>query len=279
MSLRLALDVTRSSLAANAERAAVVSRNVANVNNADFSRKSANLVTMEFGGVRVETITRSTNEALFNALQKSSTEESYSSAVLTGLDNLRSIFGDTNEETSISSEIGRLRDGLQTYASNPGNSTLAALVVEGAQSVTQSLNDASSTIQSLRATTDQEIASSVDELRTLLVQFEELEGEITRGTVANTDITNQLDARDKLVSQISEIVGIRTIVRHDNSMVIFAANGATMFETASSRNHLPANERFCRRYDRRSDLDRWCRAGPVRRWHQRWANWRAFAAA
>ena len=231
MSLKLALDISRSSLATNAERTAVVSRNVAHVNSADVTRKSANLVTTQFGGVRVANVTRATNEALLLALQSSSSQAEFSSAVLAGIEQLQSVVGNAADETSISSLIGKLRDDLQTYAAAPSNAALGISAINAAQNLAQSLNEGSTTIQTVREAADQGIANGVEQLNTLLARFAEVDGEIVNGTIANADITDQLDTRDNLVSQISELVGIRTITRQDNSMVIFAKNGATMFET------------------------------------------------
>lgn len=233
MSLRLALDISRSSLAANSERTAVVSRNVAHVNSAGVSRKSANLVTTEFGGVRVANVTRATNEALVLSLQKSSSQSAFSSAVLDGVEQMRSIVGDTGDEQSISSLIGKLRDGLQTYAASPSNAALGISAVSAAQNVAHALNEGSATIQAVRGTADKGIADGVEQLRTLLSRFEELDADIVTGTALNREIADKLDQRDDFISQISELIGIRTITRQDNSMVIFASNGAMLFETSA----------------------------------------------
>ena len=233
MSLRLATDVARSSLTANSERAAIVSRNVANVGNPDVSRKNGNLITTDIGGVRVENISRVTNTALQQSLQRSVSSESYSSSVLSGIDQMKYIVGDNLDGQSVPALLGKLRDSLQEYAAAPSNSTLGTTAVAAAQDVVRALNDGSAAIQAAREFADAHMAEDVAELNAALVTFEENEAEIKTGTVTGADITDQLDKRDKLLSQISEIVEIRTIVRQDNSMVIFTGNGATLFETVA----------------------------------------------
>ena len=68
MSLNLAYEIARGSLAANSISSSVVSRNIANVDNPNAARKTANLVSIATGGVNVDSITNAVDAALFESV-------------------------------------------------------------------------------------------------------------------------------------------------------------------------------------------------------------------
>ena len=83
----------------------------------------------------------------------------------------------------------------------------------------------------MRADMDRQIGTAVDELNSLLSQFEKVNGEVINGTRMGRDTSDSLDQRDKLLKDISEYVSISTIVRGENDIVITTSDGATLFET------------------------------------------------
>ena len=67
MSLTSSLEVARSNLSVLSDRTAVTSRNVANAGIPSSARKLGNTVTAQNGiGVRLASITRASDEALFD---------------------------------------------------------------------------------------------------------------------------------------------------------------------------------------------------------------------
>jgi flagellar hook-associated protein 1 len=113
----------------------------------------------------------------------------------------------------------------------------------------------------MRADMDRQISTAVDELNTLLGQFEKVNAEVINGTRMGRDISDALDQREKLLKDISEYVSISTIVRGQNDIVITTSDGATLFET------IPRKVTFdrpspIRPAQRRTDPDR-RRAGPA----------------
>ena len=86
-------------------------------------------------------------------------------------------------------------------------------------------------MQQARTRADNQIADSVASLNNLLGQFEIVNRNIINGTRAGSDITDLLDTRDKLLSDISREIGIRTITRDNNDVAIYTDSGVTLFET------------------------------------------------
>lgn len=234
MSLSSALLTAKSSLAATSKQTSVISRNVAGVNDTDYSRRTASLVSGPYGSLYVN-INRSADTALLNRFMQSNSASSSSSILAGGLDRLSSLYSADNYSASPSALIGDLRDALQTFAATPANAALGNSVVSTAEQLANALNDGTKQIQTLRNDADAEITDSVASINDVLAKFEKVNQQILSGTRAGNDISDFLDQRDSLLKQLSGEVGITTMMRGDNDMVIFAENGVTLFETTARK--------------------------------------------
>ncbi|WP_024767878.1 flagellar hook-associated protein FlgK [Brucella melitensis] len=234
MSLSSALLTAKSSLAATSKQTSVVSRNISGAKDADYSRRTASLVSGPYGSLYVG-ISRSADEAMFNRYIQSNSAASASSTLADGLDRLSALYSADNYSGSPSGLIGDLRDALQTYVASPSNSALGDSVVSVAQSLANALNDCTRQVQSLRNDADREIADSVANINDLLAKFEKANQNVVGGTRMGRDVSDYLDQRDALLKQLSGEIGITTMMRGDNDMVIFAENGVTLFETTARK--------------------------------------------
>jgi flagellar hook-associated protein 1 len=75
------------------------------------------------------------------------------------------------------------------------------------------------------------MVSSVEQMNALLARFETLNTEIVRGTHTGADITEKLDARDKVMADLSQEIGIRVVSRANNDLALYTDSGVTLFET------------------------------------------------
>jgi flagellar hook-associated protein 1 FlgK len=231
MTLSAGLEIARSGLSVTSDQTAIVSRNVANAGNPLASRKIANVVTSPSGGVALASITRATNQALYENLLSATSASSGHQALVAALDRLDQTINDPELDASPAALVGKLADALQQYASGPHDGVRAQSAVAAASRLVQSLNGATQLVQDVRVQADADIANSVARLNELLSQFETINNEIIKGTRSGADITDYLDARDRTLASISEEVGVRTITRGDNDMVVFTDSGITLFET------------------------------------------------
>ncbi|TIN73889.1 MAG: flagellar hook-associated protein FlgK, partial [Mesorhizobium sp.] len=203
MSLSTALSIAQSALMNTARQTSVVSRNVADASNPDYSRRQA-VVTSTAPGARSVDIQRAANELLF-----------------------RQNLGALSAWTA----IANLQQALQLYATSPSNQNLGASVIDAAKQVVRSLNEGSKAVQDFRTQTDGQIATAVDDLNALLGQFQDANTAVMSGTRSGTDVSDALDQRDALLKKISNYVPVSTFTRGDNDMVITTGDGTTLFET------------------------------------------------
>jgi flagellar hook-associated protein 1 len=230
MSLSASLNTAVSSLATTAEQTSLISRNVARANDPTASRKSAEIITIPGQGVRLSTINRAVDVALFNNLLDNSSSAAGQRAIVEALQKLEQTVGDTELDSSPAALLQKLTDAIQQYAVAPQETVRAQVAVAAAANLASGLNDATNLVQSVRAQADADIAGSVANLNTLLSRFESLNGEIVKGTRTGADVTDQLDQRDQILQQVSAEIGIKTNTRANGDMAIYTDSGVTLFD-------------------------------------------------
>ena len=233
MSLSASLNTALSSLATTAEQTSVLSRNVARVGDPTASRKNANVITMPGSGVRLASVTRVVNVALFNNVLNTTSSAAGQRAIVDALEQLEQTVNDTELNASPAALMQKLTNAIQQYASAPANTASAQSAVAVARDVANALNSATDLVQSVRSQADAEIAGSVESLNTLLSRFESVNIEVVKGTRSGADVTDYLDQRDQLLKQISEEIGIRTVSRANNDMAIYTDSGVTLFDVSA----------------------------------------------
>lgn len=213
-----------------ARQTSVVSRNVADASNPDYSRRQA-VVTSTAPGARSVDIQRAANDLLFRQNLSALSVWSGQHALYSGMDQLGVSVNGVDNASSPSTAIGNLQQALQLYATSPSNQNLGASVIDAAKQVVRSLNEGAKAVQDFRTQTDGQIATAVDDLNSLLSQFQDANAAVISGTRSGTDVSDALDQRDALLKKISNYVPVSTFTRGDNDMVITTGDGTTLFET------------------------------------------------
>jgi flagellar hook-associated protein 1 len=242
MSLSTAFNVISSSFAAHAAQTAVVSNNIANVNTPGYSREIANAVTNSYGGADVDSITREANAALLEQVSSSTSQAAAQQAISHGLSTLAQTVDDSASTSatsganqngaSPSAMLANLQSALTTYADSPTSSSAADAVVSAASDLASSLNSASATVQQVRETADQKMASSVGTINSLLNQFTAANNAVVTGLQTGANISSAQDTRDSIVTQLSQQIGVSTTVAANGSQSIYTDSGVTLFQEA-----------------------------------------------
>lgn len=229
MGLTSALNTATSIFSNTSAQMAVVSKNISNSGNADYSRRDAQLSTT-LNGAKLMPTTRSADPLLQRHNLSATSALSGQNALADGLDQLQQAMGGNNYATAPATYLSKLESSLQSFAASPGNATLAQSVVSDAKDVANSLNQASTAVQTLRREADENISQQVTSLNSLLQQFKTVNDAVKAGTASNTDVNDDIDKRDQLLGKISQIVGVQTITRDNNDVAIYTSDGTTLFE-------------------------------------------------
>ncbi len=230
MSLTSALNTAQSIFNNTGTQSSVVSNNIANVGNKDYVRRQA-MITTSLNGAQVVQINRAQEDALLRQYLKSNSQDSAQQTLLNGLEDIKSVLGGNKYETSPSEYLSVFQEKLGAFATSPNNTIAAQGAVTAAQDLVNSLNNSSNYVQQARLNADKSIDQQVTSLNSLLAQFETANNAVKTATSSGTDASQALDQRDGLLKQISSIVGVTTVSRANNDMVLYTADGTTLFET------------------------------------------------
>jgi flagellar hook-associated protein 1 FlgK len=138
--------------------------------------------------------------------------------------------GANQNGASPSAMLANLQSTLTTYADSPTSSSAADAVVSAASNLASSLNNASATVQQVRETADQKMASSVGTINSLLNQFTAANNAVVTGVQTGANVSSAEDTRDSIVTQLSQQIGVSTTVAANGSQSIYTDSGVTLFQ-------------------------------------------------
>lgn len=233
MSLSTSLSTANSSLYVSGDRTSVVSRNIANADKAYYTRKSVETVTMPGGGVRTSGVTRAEEPILFRKVLTSSSTSATQAAALESLNFLSATINDPELDSSPAALFAKMLSAMQNFSAQPHSDLAAKAAVRSARDVANGLNEAARTVQTVRNEADTGIQASVDRINSLLQQFDTVNVQVVKGTIAGADVTDYLDQRDEILANLSNEVGIRTQLRANNDMAIYTDSGVTLFDRSA----------------------------------------------
>ena len=249
--LGMAFDIASNALEADQSALNIVANNVANASTAGYTREIANWqendpVTINgitYGqGAEVTGPVSQRDRVLNESLQQQNQIASASSARLTALDQLQSIFsGATSADSSssssttngISQDISAFFTSLSQMESSPSDDSLREQVLTSAQNLAGDFQSAASQVTEQQTSLDQQSASLVDQINALTQSIAQLNVQI-QSTSPNSDAGTLEDQRQQDISQLSQLIGVHQIQTEDNGLTITTSSGALLVSEAQS---------------------------------------------
>ena len=225
-----ALNHALAGLSVSAAQSSLVARNVSSAGDENYTRKTAEILTLPGGTPMVSAFSRSTDLQLLEKLFTSNSDAEGKAVMLEALARISALSGDPEDSRSIAAGIGALQQSLQAYEANPANVVLGQGAIEAARSLVNRLNEASAEVSQIRSGADEAILGAVERINSLLAQFKVVNDGVVRGQGTAGELAETLDQRDAILKQLSEELSIRTTVRPNNDILIYAEGGAVLFE-------------------------------------------------
>ncbi len=232
MNLTTATHVTQSALATVSAESALVSRNIGGSIVPGSRKKPPMLSQRPMAASEVASVTNAQSQAVFANVLSATAASATQSALSDGLTTLATIVGEPGSDTSPAEKLSDLTNALQQYEASPSDSSLASAAVTAGQNLASTLNNATATVQQVREDADSQMASSVSSINSLLTQFKSVNQQIVTGTATGADVTDLLDTRNSILTQLSQQIGITTSAGANNDMSIYTDSGVTLFQTA-----------------------------------------------
>lgn len=234
MSIKGALDISRRALFAQTQAIRVIGNNIANVNTPGYSRRRAELVSLQPGeisenaqgsGVEVRKIVRIADKFLNQELAARGNDRARASIRDEFLSRVETPFAVDDPEGKISTNLTKFFGAIEDLKTSPGDSALRLQIIEVGTQLTQSINSAMSVVSDLQRETDNRIAVTVDDINRLSSQIAELNRQLRSGENEVQENLTVRDKRDEVVRQLNEKVKVTTTETSDGSILVSLQSG------------------------------------------------------
>lgn len=213
---------------------ATTGHNAANVNTPHYSRQRVNLATPTperygFGymgrGVDVQGIGRSVDEFVLKQLRShtSSTQQYEQLNTLTG--QLGTLLG--GADIGMTPDVEAFFGALQDMSNSPASITARQVFLDEARTLTTRTQDINHALNGLRDSTNTGIRNAVATINDLTSGIAKINADLSRsaGGGANAQPSDLLDTRDRMLSDLSKVVGVNVIQQSDGSLGVFMGGG------------------------------------------------------
>jgi flagellar hook-associated protein 1 FlgK len=240
MGLNVSLSNALSGMNATQRGLEVLSRNIANAGSPGYHRQALTLVDrngQQSSYVNSVGVERAFVSALQVQFGQNVSSLGHADLRADYLARVEQALGRPGDVGSIGETYQNFENSLQALVTSPDDYAVRANVISTAQALVETLNRTTDTIQGLRQDSEIQIANHVSDLNRMLSSLEGINGELRDFSTQDTSRSALLDERDRLVSQISELVDARVEYRNDDTVALTTTsglglidNGATVFE-------------------------------------------------
>lgn len=233
MSISGALQNAVGGLRAAGRGAEVVSSNIANAMTPGYSKRALSLsasAISNYGGVRIDGITRLVDEGLASDKRLAQAERSMLQVGTDFLTRFETSIGTPDEIGSLSAQLSGFENSLIAAASRPDATDRLGDAAASAAQLANAIGRASDTVQGARSQADRDIAIQIDDLNMSLEQVKTLNTQITALVVQGGSAASLQDQRQQLVDHIAEIVPVRNVPRGNGQIALYSTGGAVLLD-------------------------------------------------
>ncbi len=251
MSLRVAGSIATSALRTSEVGLAVASSNVANADTEGYTRKTSSTVTRDtaigVSSVDVTSVSSNVDRYLLKTIVSAQSDLGYAGTRDGYLDRMQSALGSVTADeestgTDIGSMIDALADTLGTLATSPESGSAKSATVQDLSDLAETLRSTSSSIQSLRAQADDEIATTVDTVNETLHSIDDLNDQIVKGKALGQNVTDLEDQRNTALKSLASNLDVTYRVDDSGLMRISTNSGKSLLDsTVHELSYTPAS--------------------------------------
>jgi flagellar hook-associated protein 1 FlgK len=237
MGLTVAIGNALSGLKASQTALEVISRNISNAGTPGYHKQTLNVVEVGRGDnsyVRAGQVDRAFDSILQNYYTKQVPETAYSVTRGTFLDRMQTALGKPGSAGSMDTMLGKLQNALDALATSPDNYATRADVVTKATDMASTLNRLSQEIQSMRRETETRMATTVDQVNSMLTSLRDVNLVLADYGVDQNTRNSLHDQRDRLVSGLSEMMDLRVDYNPDGTVRLATRSGAALLDVKPS---------------------------------------------
>jgi flagellar hook-associated protein 1 FlgK len=222
------MDMGRQGIASARAGLQLVSRNVANASNADYSRQEIFFESPTQGGVRTWTI-RSQVDAFIEArITQENQTQGRLEAERRLMGEATAVFGAT--DTGIESSLSQFFAAASAVASSPDSNVSRSTLLYQADALTGEFQREANALRSLSTQVGKEMEAAVTHANQLSDNIAKLNQAIGNADPSDGSVGQIKDQRTTLVKQLASILDINTFEDGNGNVTVFAGGGTPLVE-------------------------------------------------
>ena len=244
------LDIARQALLTNQYGLSVTGQNIANADNANYSRQLMELDTagsitvagLVFGrGVEVTQIKGAVDASLQRWLTNEQSTLSSYEQMATNLDHIEDIFS-LDTDNALDVLFSDFWNSWSALSNLPSGTAERSAVLESGEAIVAQLNSMGENLTALSNTITEKIEVAVDSINEISAGIYELNKSIVAIESRENAIANDMrDERAAMVTRLSELINITTYEQGDGSLLVTTANGSAILVGTGGAKELSAD--------------------------------------
>ncbi len=224
--------IAKSGMSASQRSMATVSHNIANVATEGYSRQKTVLSTrtpsgsggLYFGnGVNIAAVNRSSNDLINQQLRAAQSDFGELDAFHDAISRLDTFL--SSDKTSLSSGLNDFFSALHGAIQTPGNASGREVLFSESEKLSKRFQTIYQQLVNEAEVVDDSIGNAVAEVNQLASDIARVNQQLSLDQSSPPDI---LDERDRLLGQLSELIGISTISQDDGAVNVFIGSGQSV---------------------------------------------------
>lgn len=235
MSLTAALNTAVTGLATIQTQTSVVSANIANAQNANYTRKTVQLTTPTAGGepqaALVAAVVRAASPELLQDYYAATADYNQLSTAADRSRALAEALGvdDTSGgQTTLESMMTNFEEAVKSLEATPEDASLKALVVQRGEELSAEIRRLAGLRSSLQTQAYDDISTGLDTLNEASKNIAKLNAQIISQKAAGYPTGDLEDLRDAEVAKMAGLVGVRTVTSDTGVMTVYTEAGTQL---------------------------------------------------
>jgi flagellar hook-associated protein 1 FlgK len=237
MGLSVTLSNALSGMRVGNESLDILSRNIANSGTPGYHRQSLSVIDRlaNSPSARTGDLERVFNKSLQSYYTRQVADTGFASVRSSLLNRLQASIGRPGDATSLDTQLSSLRNALSTMATSPDDPASRADMLSKAQSMASTLNRLTRDVQGLRQETETRISTDVGNLNQMLGTLDQINTRLKDISGDGASRASLMDQRDRLVTQISELIGVRADYRDNGTVALTTLSGIGLIDGSAGR--------------------------------------------
>ena len=236
MSLGLSMQNALSGLKATQMALGVLSNNIANANNPDYSRQQVVQTSVSAGGlvgngVQITDVTRVVDEFIAKTVVTRTSDVSYADTIKQYYSQAQLSFGNPGQNNSINSYVDSFFQKLQTLSVSGTESPASKQeAVSSAVELTQQISDLANSIEGVRFQADQGISSSIGKINDTILALKGINRAIINAASIGQSKNGLYDQMDAKLKDLGNEIDINYKISPDGTVVVNTKGGVSLLD-------------------------------------------------